>query len=86
MTCAAMKVLVLPREGANPYRDLLYREMRDRGARVSYLGTRWCRSSGRRRFAPPGPTPRFSPRFQPRPMPNPRESPSGRSPKLPSIG
>ena len=33
-----MKILVLPRETANPYQALLYGEMRRRGARVSYLG------------------------------------------------
>ena len=33
-----MKILVLPREGTNPYQELLYREMRHRGARIIYLG------------------------------------------------
>ncbi|HLH83381.1 MAG TPA: glycosyltransferase [Trebonia sp.] len=32
-----MKILVLPREETNPYQDLLYGEMRRRGARISYL-------------------------------------------------
>lgn len=33
-----MKILVLPREDTNPYQELLYREMRRRGARIIYLG------------------------------------------------
>ncbi len=33
-----MKVMVLPREDPNPYQDLLYGEMRRRGARIAYLG------------------------------------------------
>ena len=33
-----MKVLVLPRDGANPYQDLLYGELRRRGAEVCYVG------------------------------------------------
>jgi glycosyltransferase involved in cell wall biosynthesis len=32
-----MKILVLPREETNPYQELLYREMRRRGAEISYL-------------------------------------------------
>jgi glycosyltransferase involved in cell wall biosynthesis len=32
-----MRILVLPREDTNPYQNLLYGEMRRRGARVSYL-------------------------------------------------
>jgi len=32
-----MKILVLPREETNPYQELLYEEMRRRGAQVSYL-------------------------------------------------
>lgn len=32
-----MKLLVLPREDTNPYQELLYREMRRHGVRVSYL-------------------------------------------------
>lgn len=32
-----MRVLVLPQERTNPYQELLYAEMRRRGARVSYL-------------------------------------------------
>jgi glycosyltransferase involved in cell wall biosynthesis len=32
-----MKILVLPREGTNPYQDLLYGEMQRHGARVTYL-------------------------------------------------
>jgi glycosyltransferase involved in cell wall biosynthesis len=34
-----MKILVLPREGTNPYQELLYGEMRRHGARITYLGT-----------------------------------------------
>jgi glycosyltransferase involved in cell wall biosynthesis len=33
-----MKILVLPREGTNPYQDLLYGEMQRRGAQIAYLG------------------------------------------------
>lgn len=33
-----MKVMVLPREDTNPYQELLYGEMRRRGARIAYLG------------------------------------------------
>lgn len=32
-----MKILVLPREDTNPYQELLYEEMRRRGARITYL-------------------------------------------------
>jgi glycosyltransferase involved in cell wall biosynthesis len=32
-----MKILVLPREETNPYQELLYEEMRRRGARITYL-------------------------------------------------
>jgi len=32
-----MKILVLPREETNPYQELLYEEMRSRGARITYL-------------------------------------------------
>ena len=32
-----MKILVLPREETNPYQELLYEEMRGRGARITYL-------------------------------------------------
>ncbi len=32
-----MKILVLPREETNPYQELLYDEMRRRGARITYL-------------------------------------------------
>lgn len=33
-----MRILVLPREDTNPYQELLYGEMRRRGARITYLG------------------------------------------------
>jgi glycosyltransferase involved in cell wall biosynthesis len=33
-----MKLLVLPREGTNPYQELLYGEMQRRGAQITYLG------------------------------------------------
>lgn len=33
-----MRILVLPREDLNPYQELLYGEMRRRGARITYLG------------------------------------------------
>jgi glycosyltransferase involved in cell wall biosynthesis len=34
-----MKILVLPREETNPYQELLYGEMRRRGARITYLAS-----------------------------------------------
>jgi glycosyltransferase involved in cell wall biosynthesis len=34
-----MKILVLPREDTNPYQELLYGEMRRRGARITYLAS-----------------------------------------------
>jgi glycosyltransferase involved in cell wall biosynthesis len=33
-----MRILALPRESTNPYQELLYQEMRRRGARITYLG------------------------------------------------
>ena len=34
-----MKILVLPRNSANPYQELLYRELRHRGVDVTYIGS-----------------------------------------------